>query len=73
VASAVPSHYWRLLITGFLFACTGSLVTVSPLGRRSGAHLNPAVTLAFWTRRHVHPHDLAGYTVSQVIGALSLR
>jgi aquaporin Z len=70
VASAVPSHYWRLLITGILFATTGSLVTISPLGRRSGAHLNPAVTLAFWLRHHVHPHDLAGYLVSQVAGAI---
>lgn len=71
VASVVPSHDWRLLITGVLFASTGSAVAVSPLGRRSGAHLNPAVTLAFWTRRHVHPHDLAGYTVAQVLGALA--
>ncbi|MCL2393630.1 MAG: aquaporin [Acidimicrobiaceae bacterium] len=71
VASVVPSHYWRLLVTGVLFASTGAAVTVSPLGRRSGAHLNPAVTLAFWSRRQVHPHDLAGYTVSQVLGALA--
>jgi aquaporin Z len=70
VASIVPSHYWRLLITGLLFATTGSLVTISPLGRRSGAHLNPAVTLAFWLRHHVHPHDLAGYIVAQCVGAL---
>jgi len=40
----------RLLITGLLFAGTGSLLAISPLGRRSGAHLNPVVTLAFFTR-----------------------
>jgi len=51
----------RLLLTGLLFAGTGSLLAISPLGRRSGAHLNPVVTLAFWTQRKVHPHDLAGY------------
>lgn len=50
----------RLLITGLLFAGTGSLVTISPLGRRSGAHLNPVVTLAFCTQRAVHWHDLLG-------------
>jgi aquaporin Z len=70
VAPVVPSHYWRLLITGLLFATSGSLVTISPIGRRSGAHLNPAVTLAFWCRHHVHRHDLAGYIVSQCLGAL---
>ena len=60
----------RLLITGLLFAGTGSLVAVSPLGRRSGAHLNPVVTLAFWTQRTVHPHDLAGYVAAQLAGAV---
>lgn len=71
VATVVPSHSTRLLITGLLFGGSGSLVTVSPLGRRSGAHLNPCVTLAFWRRGHVHPHDLAGYTVAQFTGAFA--
>lgn len=66
-----PSHSARLLLTGLLFAGTGSLVALTPFGRRSGAHLNPAVTLAFWCRRHVHPHDLLGYTAGQVAGAFA--
>jgi aquaporin Z len=69
VASAIPSHSARLLLTGLLFAGTGSLVAVSPLGRRSGAHLNPAVTLAFTLRRHLHPADVAGYMLAQTAGA----
>jgi len=60
----------RLLLTGLLFAGTGSLLAISPLGRRSGAHLNPVVTLAFWTQRKVHPHDLAGYVGGQLLGAV---
>lgn len=71
VASVVPSHSLRLLITGLLFAGSGSLVAVSPLGRRSGAHLNPSVTLAFWQRGHMHRHDLAGYVAAQVAGAFA--
>jgi aquaporin Z len=70
VAAHVSSHSIRLMITGLLFAGTGSLVAISPFGRRSGAHLNPAVTLAFWLRGNVHPHDLLGYTVAQFAGAL---
>ncbi len=61
----------RLLLTGLVFAGTGSLVAVSPAGRRSGAHLNPVVTLAFWCQRKVHWHDLLGYIASQVIGAIA--
>jgi aquaporin Z len=70
IARHLPSHSWRLLLTGLLFAGSGSLVAISPLGRRSGAHLNPVVTLAFWLRGNVHPHDLLGYSVSQFAGAL---
>ena len=70
VATAVPSSSARLLITGVLFAGTGSLVAVSTLGRHSGAHLNPAVTLAFWTQRRVHLHDLVGYVAAQLLGAV---
>ena len=71
IAAHVASTSGRLLLTGLLFAGTGSLVALSPIGRRSGAHLNPAVTLAFWTQRKVHPHDLAGYILAQLAGALS--
>lgn len=71
IAAYLPSTSARLLLTGLLFAGTGSLVALSPLGRRSGAHLNPAVTLAFWTQGKVHPHDLAGYVAAQLAGALT--
>jgi aquaporin Z len=71
VASVVPTHSARLLITGALFAGTGALVAISPFGRRSGAHLNPSVTVAFWRRGHMHAHDLAGYIAAQVAGAFA--
>ena len=70
IAAHLAGRGARLLLTGLLFAGTGSLVALSPLGRRSGAHLNPAVTLAFWTQRKVHPHDLAGYVAAQLLGAV---
>ena len=70
VAPVLPSVSARLLLTGVLFAGSGVLVTLSPIGRRSGAHLNPAVTLAFWLTGHVHPHDLVGYVGAQLAGAI---
>jgi aquaporin Z len=69
VARVVPDHSARLLITGLLFGAAGSLVALTPMGRRSGAHLNPSVTLAFWRRGHVHRDDLAGYLAAQFAGA----
>lgn len=60
----------RFLLVGLNFGALSGLIAVSPLGRRSGAHLNPAVTLAFWLRGHMHRHDLAGYLTAQFVGAL---
>ena len=70
VREHVPSLTLRLLITGTLFGGTGSLNALAPWGRRSGAHLNPVVTLAFFLRGRVHPADVAGYVAGQLAGAL---
>ncbi|HEX6487655.1 MAG TPA: aquaporin [Candidatus Dormibacteraeota bacterium] len=71
VAARMPSVSVRLLLTGVLFGGTGSLVAVSPFGRLSGAHINPAITFAFWITRHVHRDDLAGYVAAQLLGGLT--
>ncbi len=57
-------------LTGALFGSTGALIAVSPVGRVSGAHINPIVTLAFVARRRMRPWLAAGYVVSQFAGAL---
>jgi aquaporin Z len=60
----------RRLITGLLFAGGATAVVYSPLGQRSGAHINPAITLAFWRLGKVPAHDVVGYVVAQFLGAL---
>lgn len=70
VASLISSRSLRLLLTGVLFAGCGSLVAISPIGRRSGAHLNPSITVAFWCRRHLQLGDAVGYVIAQCLGAL---
>lgn len=57
-------------LTGALFGSTGALIAVSPVGRVSGAHINPIVTLAFVLRRKMRPWLAAGYVVAQLTGAL---
>jgi len=42
---------------------------VYTVGGISGAHLNPAVTLAIMSIRKISPHDAAYYIVAQLIGA----
>jgi aquaporin Z len=69
VAKLIPSEPARRLLTGFLFGTVGCLVTISPVGKYSGAHINPAVTLAFWLRGKIKTVTMLGYILSQFIGA----
>lgn len=54
---------------GFAFAFAIAAL-VYALGRVSGAHLNPAVTVALWTRRRFRGRDLLPYVVAQCAGAV---
>jgi aquaporin Z len=69
LSRALGADTWRFLFIGAVVGLVVGLIAVSPLGRRSGAHLNPAVTLSFWIRGMVHLHDLAGYVAAQLAGA----
>jgi aquaporin Z len=71
VAEALPGPGARFLVLGALVAPCVVGIAVSPLGRLSGAHLNPAVTLGFWALGRVSSHDLAGYVGAQLAGGLA--
>jgi aquaporin NIP len=45
-------------------------VMVFAIGHLSGAHLNPAVTIAFCAARHFPPREVAPYAGAQVTGAI---
>lgn len=47
------------------------MAMIHTFGDVSGAHLNPAVTLAFVTARRFPIRELPGYVVAQVAGALA--
>lgn len=61
----------QLLLLGLMFTVIIFVIAVSPIGRLSGAHINPAVTLAFKITGHVHHHDLIGYWVAQLLGGVA--
>ena len=45
------------------------MVMVYATGHLSGAHINPAVTIAFTLSRHFPPRDAAAYVAGQLAGA----
>jgi aquaporin Z len=66
----VPDVSTRLLLTGLMFSGTGSSIAISPIGKLSGAHLNPSVSLAFWLQGKMHREDFFGYAIAQCLGAI---
>lgn len=66
----LPSSGLRRLITGLLFGTTGALIALSPLGKESGAHINPVVTLGFWLLGKLKTCHAVGYVLSQLTGAV---
>lgn len=66
---AVPA-WLRRFVAGGLFGLTGTAATLSRWGRRSGAHLNPAVTLAFRLEGVVTTPQALGYLAAQLLGAV---
>ncbi|MBU6410580.1 MAG: aquaporin [Verrucomicrobia bacterium] len=71
VAEVIPSAGLRRLLTGFFFGSTGALIAISPVGKHSGAHINPVVTLAFWWMGKMRAPLVGGYMVAQMAGAVA--
>ncbi len=71
VAAAIPSEAVRRALTGFGFGCVGALIALSPVGRVSGAHINPAVTLAFWLNGTMRGGLAAAYAAAQLAGGVA--
>lgn len=61
----------RRIVTGLMFGGTGAAVALSVLGKTSGAHINPVVTLSFWLMGKMRTGVAAGYVISQVAGGLA--
>ena len=58
------------LLGNTLATGTGLVVLITIFGPLSGAHFNPAVTLAFALRREISPALAAAYTMVQVVSAI---
>ena len=68
--AALPISVWaRRVLNGALFGGTGAVIAYSAVGRISGAHINPAMTLAFWIEGKLKWRDALCYVGAQLAGA----
>ena len=68
VAEAISSPLIRRMLIGLAMGLTAVALIYSPWGGRSGAHMNPAMTLTFLRLGKIHPVDALGYVLAQFIG-----
>jgi aquaporin Z len=71
VRQTVGSALLRRIPMGVAMGLTAVALIYAPWGQRSGAHLNPAVTLTFWRLGTVAPWDAAFYVAAHFTGALA--
>lgn len=66
---AVGSPFLLRLLMGCAMGATAAALIYSPLGKRSGAHMNPSVTLAFLSLGKLRAQDALYYVLFQFAGA----
>ena len=66
----VPDPFVRRALMGLAMGFTAAALIYSPLGARSGAHMNPSVTLAFVRLRKIASADAAFYILAQLAGGV---
>jgi aquaporin Z len=69
--SNLRSNGLRRFLSGLAMGLTAVAIIYSPLGRRSGAHMNPAVTLTFFRLGKVQTWDALFYGLSQFAGGIT--
>jgi aquaporin Z len=65
---AIPNPSIRQIIGGIAMGLTAVGIISSPFGKRSGAHMNPALTLTFLSLGKISPWDALFYVVAQFVG-----
>jgi aquaporin Z len=68
--SLAESHLLRRGILAIAMGLVLVVVIYNPWGKRSGAHINPAVTLAFWQLGKIRLPDAIWYVLAQLCGAI---
>jgi aquaporin Z len=68
---SISSPHVRRGLMGLAMGATAVTIILSPWGQRSGAHMNPSVTLAFSSLGKIEPWDAVFYIVAQIMGGVA--
>ena len=71
IAQHIHNEILRRLLMGIAMGSTAIAIIFSPLGKRSGAHFNPAVTLTFLRLGKVKTFDATFFILFQFAGGIA--
>jgi aquaporin Z len=71
VFRALPDPLLRNAAGGIAMGATAVALIHSPWGKRSGAHMNPAVTLTFLRLGKIRPWDALFFVLAQLLGGMA--
>jgi aquaporin Z len=71
LSGAVIDPLARRFVVGSAMGLTAAVLIYSRWGARTGAHMNPAVTLALSRLRRMRRRDVAGYLLGQFAGGVT--
>ena len=70
VTQGIQNEVIRRMLMGVAMGSTAVALIFSPLGKRSGAHFNPSVTLTFFRLRKIKAWDAVFYILFQFAGGI---
>jgi aquaporin Z len=70
IRGMIPSGFMRRILIGSAMGLTAIFLIYSKWGKRSGAHINPAVTLAQFSLDRITKNDTIWYIIFQFIGGV---
>ncbi|CAN1211405.1 aquaporin [Tumidithrix helvetica PCC 7403] len=68
---AIADPLLRRFLIGIAMGLTAIALIYSPWGKRSGAHINPSVTLTFWRLKKITTWDAGCYVLAQFMGGIT--
>jgi aquaporin Z len=71
VHQAIPNAFARRALAGLAMGLTLVTIVFSPWGKRSGAHMNPAMTLTFFLLGKIERWDALFYGLAQFAGGIT--
>lgn len=71
LSTIISNDFAKGALMGIAMGMTAISIIYSPWGKRSGAHINPAVTITFFRLKKITALDTLAYIIAQFVGGVT--